>query len=380
MLKPEQVEALQDYFNALTEPITSYLIQDIATRICEAADITETARYRAYIAKMMRLHIPNVKKDVAKIAKRQMADFPRLFKEVAKLVYEQDKRNNNAVVTPFKDNVQMQYLVNAAVNMASNSFTNITQTLGMIDPFGNALPLRDAYVKCCDFAFSKVATGAQSYQEAVRQATDNLLSKGLRTIDYESGVHTSVDAAVRRSVFGGMGLMVEQIENQLHDEMGCNGWEISAHEASAEDHEPIQGRQYSDEAFNKLNNSLKRRIGTLNCKHVAFPIVLGVSRPQYSENELKAMKSRNAKGIDFEGRHYTQYEATQMQRKLERAIRAQKRKVLAYENNDKLIKQHRNAQIKYHVLDAKYKEFSKAAKLRTQLQRLEVSGFNWRSA
>ena len=45
--------------------------------------------------------------------------------------------------------------------------------------------------------------------------------------------------------------------------MGCEGWEISAHAASAPDHEPIQGLQYSDAEYTALNNSLVRRIGTL---------------------------------------------------------------------------------------------------------------------
>ncbi|MEG1391090.1 MAG: phage minor capsid protein [Angelakisella sp.] len=76
------------------------------------------------------------------------------------------------------------------------------------------------------------------------------------------------------------------------------------------DHEPYQGRQYSDEAYSKLNNSLVRRIGTLNCGHAAFPIIMGVNEPQYSPQELQQFATDNEQGVTYQGRRYTQYEAT----------------------------------------------------------------------
>ena len=139
-----------------------------------------------------------------------------------------------------------------------------------------------------DFAFKQVSTGATDYNTAIRQATKHLAEKGVRTIDYESGVHTSLEAAVRRNVMGGLGLMQEQITQANHDAFGCDGWEISAHANSAPDHEPIQGKQYSDAAYTALNNSLVRRIGTLNCGHAAFPIILGVSTPQYTPRNWRS--------------------------------------------------------------------------------------------
>ncbi len=62
--------------------------------------------------------------------------------------------------------------------------------------------------------------------------------------------------------------------------------------------------------------NLVRRIGTLNCGHSAYPIIMGVSSQQYTPEQLEAMRSANAEGIDYDGRHYTGYEATQHQRVL----------------------------------------------------------------
>ena len=122
-----------------------------------------------------------------------------------------------------------------------------------------------------------------------------------------------------------------------------------------------------------------RRIGTLNCGHSAHPIVYGASVPQYTPEELEEMRQKNEKGITFRGKHYTGYEATQRQRRLERAIRAQKRKILidkATGDSEKL----ETDQIKLQLLRQDYKAFSKAAGLRTQHERLEKVGFSWKEA
>lgn len=177
--------------------------------------------------------------------------------------------------------------------------------------------MQEVYHKCMDFAFMRVSTGAADYNTAIRQATKNLADKGVYVIEYGSGVHTSLEAAVRRNVMGGLGLMQEQISQRTHDDLGADGWEIDAHNNSAPDHEPIQGHQYSDADYAALNNSLIRRIGTLNCGHSARPIILGVSPSQYSPEELEQMRQKNETGIPYSGRHYTGYAAAQRQRKLE---------------------------------------------------------------
>lgn len=91
------------------------------------------------------------------------------------------------------------------------------------------------------------------------------------------------------------------------------------------------------------------------------------------------MRTDNEKGIDYEGRHFTMYQATQRQRQLERAIRKQKRRILVDESiGDK--KKLQQDQIKYQVLDQEYKRFSKAAGLRLQHERMEMTGFGPKQA
>lgn len=68
------------------------------------------------------------------------------------------------------------------------------------------------------------------------------------------------------------------------------------------------------------------------------------------------------------------YEATQMQRKVERSIRKQKNRILIDEATGDAEKL-RTDQIRLRRLSEEYKRFSKAAGLRTEPERAMVAGF-----
>ena len=380
MLRSDEIDALRDAATELTQPIIDYLLRDLAGRIARAGQFTATAQYEVWKLQQLGVSQREVKKRLKELLKVSNQELRRLLTQSAEAGYNYDLRSLPQVrAIPFQQNEAVQQIVAAAVRLAESDLTNITQTLGMVDPYGRALPLRDAYRACMDFAFSQVATGAADYNTAVRQAARNLAEKGVRWIDYESGVHTSLEAAVRRNIMGGLGLMQEQISQRTHDDLGADGWEIDAHSNSAPDHEPIQGRQYPDAEYQALNNSLVRRIGTLNCGHSAHPIILSVSTPQYSAAELEEMRQKNEEGTTYNGRHYTGYEATQRQRSLEAAMRRQKRRILVDEaaGDEKKLQ---TDQIRLQMLRQEYARFSKAAGLRTQTERAETAGFGWKQA
>lgn len=375
MLTPEQIAAIRDAAGKVADPINDFLLDDIARRIAAAGQLTSSASYQIWRAQQLGLSQQEIRKRLKKLLKKSETEIAQLLTQSAEVGYRFDlDRLPTAAAIPFAENAATQQIVAAAVDLAKEDFTNLTQTLGMIDPYGKALPLQDAYRSCTDYAFKQVITGATDYNTAIRRATKNLAQMGVRVIDYESGVHTSLEAAVRRNIMGGLGLMNEKIGQQNHDDMGCDGWEISAHANSAPDHEPIQGKQYSDAEYSALNNSLVRRIGTLNCGHLAFPVILGVNSPQWTDEQLRKFREDNEKGITYQGRHYTGYEATQMQRRIETSMREQKRKILIDEaTGDK--RKLQADQIRLVRLRDEYKRFSEAAGLRTEPERAMVAGF-----
>lgn len=375
MLTPEQTQGLEVAFERLADPITEYLIRDIARRVAEVGQFTSTAAYEIWRLQELGNSRDEIEKAVARILDKEVPEVQALFRQAAEVGYDFDIGHLSRDAVSFADNASVQQIVDAAVKLAGEDLRNLTRTMGFQTPDGVTTPLLEAYQKTTDYAFTQVFTGATDYNTAIARACSKLAAAGIRYIDYQSGISTSLEAAIRRNMMGGLGLMVEQISQKNHDDLGADGWEISAHAASAPDHEPIQGRQYSDEAYNRLNESLRRRIGTLNCGHNAFPIILGVNSPQYTSEELERFRRDNQKGVDYEGRHFdTVYEATQYQRQIERAVRRQKNRILVDEaagDEEKLTAD----QIKLRRLTQEYRRFCKATGLRTEDERLRVSGF-----
>lgn len=371
MLTPEQIEGFRLAAGRLIDPVNTYLLKDIARRIQEAGKLTSTAAYEAWQVEWLGKGRKELERELSQLLGVTRREARKLLRSAARYGYDTTLSRYPGHLVPFDTNQAIQQIVSAAVTLAGDELKNITQTKAilMVDPYGRYQAFPKAYCACTDYAFQQVFTGAADYNTAIRQACAGIAKHGV-SIAYASGVHTSLEAAVRRNIMGGLGLMTEQISRQNHDDLGCNGWEISAHANSAPDHEPIQGRQYSDKAYDTLNNGLVRRIGTLNCGHVASPIILGVNSPQYSAEELEKFRQDNEAGVTFDGKHYTGYEATQMQRRLERAIRAQKRRVLLAGPEDAAPRKSRLV-----LLQQEYHRFSDGVGLRTEDERLEVSGF-----
>lgn len=374
MLTADQVAGLRVAFERIADPITEYICKDVARRVSQAGQFTSSAAYQIWRAQQLGMSRDEVEKAVAKILKKSIPEVRELFKQAAEVGYSFDIDHLPRDAITFEDNTSVQQIVAAAQDLAEDGLRNITQTLGFQTPDGTVHPLLEAYQRTTDFAFQKVITGATDYNTAIRQACNKLASGGVKYIDYASGVHTTLEAAIRRNMMGGLGLMVENISQKNHDDLGADGWEISAHYASAPDHEPIQGKQYSDADYKALNDSLVRRIGTLNCGHNAFPIIMGVNSPQYIRSELERMRTENANPITYEGMTFeSKYAATQYQRSIERSIRAQERRVMVASDSDL-----QAAKTRLERLRAEYRRFCDAVDLRTEDERLFVSGFKAR--
>lgn len=152
----------------------------------------------------------------------------------------------------------------------------------------------------------------------------------------------------------------------------------------------FSGRQFSNEEYEKLENgeiakdykgnvydgSDKRHISEYNCYHKILTIVLGVSKPECTDEQLKEIQDKNMKGFEYEGKHYTMYEGTQLQRRIETAIRKQKDiQILARESGEDFKDIVAESQLKITQLGHKYNDLCKISGLKPQRQRMTVSGY-----
>ena len=113
----------------------------------------------------------------------------------------------------------------------------------------------------------------------------------------------------------------------------------------------------------------------MNCYHYVFSIILGVNKPQYSESELKHINAKNEIGFNFEGKKYTMYQGTQLQRQIETKIRTLKdRQILARASGETGKPMVIECQTKIRQLTEKYNELSKVSGLPPKANRLSVSG------
>lgn len=357
----EQRDGLNDAALALTEPIIEELLKDISRRIKNAGAITDTAEYEIYRAQAL----GESKEAMAEAIARQLEISEEVIDSLLDYVVDNSAR--------FEDSEYLQQLSEGYAEVMKTRTAEQLKDLWATAPDGKTVPIQDAYAKALDFAFRQTATGALDLNAAIRRAVGPLAKRGLRTIEQKNGRSVGIEYACRRYLMDQMGQLDNAIQQQNHDRLGCDGWEISAHAACAPDHEPIQGRQFTDEEFEALNASLQRPIGRLNCRHVADPVLIGVDTPVYSDEELTQMAADNEKGVTYNGKHYTLYGAGQEQAAIENAIRQMRRQVLADEESgsDDLQKH----QIRLRVLQSEYSRFCRATGRRTRTERLYTAGF-----
>ena len=357
----EQRDGLNDAALALTEPIIEDLLKDISRRIRKAGAITDTAEYEIYRAQAL----GESKRAIAQAIARQTEINAEVIDALLDYVVDASAR--------FEDDAYLQQLTEGYAEVMKTRTAEQLQNLWATAPDGKTVPLQDAYSRALDFAFRQTATGSLDLNTAIRRAVGPLARRGLRTIEQKNGRSVGIEYACRRYLMDQMGALDNAIQQQNHDRLGCDGWEISAHAACAPDHEPIQGRQYTDDEFEALNASLQRQIGRLGCRHVKDPVLIGVDKPVYSEAELAQMAADNEKGVTYNGKHYTLYGAGQEQAAIENAIRRMRRQVLADEESgsDDLQKH----QIRLRVLQSEYSRFCRATGRRTRTERLYTAGF-----
>lgn len=380
MLTPEQLQNLPQELTDLYDQLSEFILRDIARRIAKGAEITDTAEYQLYRARSLGLSTDEIAAKIAEINGSSAAEINRLIREAAAQSDEFDRKMLGAdkgAAVPLEENAQLQKLISAQIAETAGKCENLTNTMGFADHdfLGRVyyLSMTDMYRREMDSAHMKVATGATDYMTAIRQACNKLAASGVRTIDYESGRSDRIEVAARRAILTSVAHVTHRISEQNGEELGADGWEMSAHSGSRPSHAVYQGRQYTQEQYERI---IKPLISEPNCRHDVFPIILGVSEPVYTEEELQNI---DQPPFTYEGRTYTAYEASQQMRKMERAMRKQKdRCIVADAAGDE--ESFTTASIKLRRQKDIYEDFCKAADSYTQYERTYVAGYDRRLA
>lgn len=341
-----------------------------------------------------------ITKKLAEITKMNVKDIKEIFEEVAKNDYQFAKQfyeYRNKKFIPYEQNKVLKTQVEALANATAKEYVNLSRTLAFTRQVNGkvvATPLSKMYNEVLDKAILSVAQGKTTFQEEMYSTIKELASSGLKTIDYDTGRTMRLDSAVRMQMRGALRNLHNETQQIIGKEYDADGVEISVHLNPAPDHALVQGRQFSNKEFDKFQNDEdaksydgmlfpaiseetghdRRAISQYNCYHYTFAIILGVNKPEYSKEQLQKIIDDNEKGFEYEGKHYTNYEGTQLQRALETEIRkAKDEQIMARAAG--IPEDISNAQKRITMLTSKYRELKKTSGLKSEIERARVSQY-----
>ena len=399
MLSDNAIDNLIQQIVNRQEAINIYVLTKIAGRLQKIGTLSPNDIRRMQILVQSGVDIQQMNMYLAEMSDRQVKDIKSIIKTVAldnyldaKPLY--DYRHRPFI--PFEQNSELQRITNAVAEQTANTYENLSNSNATgfwVKDTRNPQHLifrsiDDSYRDAVDKAIQAVQSGAVDAEEAIRKVVKQLLDSGIRRLYWESGYSQRLDTAVRRNIQDGVKQINQRIQDEIGKQVGADGKELSVHANSAPDHEPFQGHQFTNEEYEKLQSNddfrdadgqlftgVKRIIGEWNCRHFAYSIIIGQSKPRYSKQQLQKKKKKNHEGyINADGKHFTLYECTQVQRKLETKIRyAKEEQMLMKELGNNLARTSARRRVEY--LTAEYKRFSKQCNMPMRLNRTTVPGY-----
>ncbi len=400
MLSDNAIDGLVQPIVARQEAINVYVLEKIAGKVKDIGQLSKADIKRLKILVQYGADIRQMNSELAKMSNLQIRDIKTLIKTVAidthisaKPLY--DYRHRSYI--PYEKNLKLQNVVKAIGNVTANTYQNLSNSKAtgflirdLKNPNGplKFQSINDTYKTVIDEAVQSVQSGAVDFNTAMHRTLKQLADSGVRRLYWDSGYTQRLDTAVRRNILDGVRSIRQAIQDQIGEEIGADGKELSAHINCALDHEPFQGHQFANEEFERLQNGedfkdilgnkftgVDRVIGQYNCRHIAISIILGVSEPKYSIEKLDTMIKNNHDGYTLpSGKHLTMYECTQLQRQLETKIRYAKDEQIVMREAGNLDAA-KLARMRVIKLTNEYNSFSRACGLRPQTKRATVMGY-----
>lgn len=319
---------------ALYQQLEDDIISDMVRRMLKMGFVSESTAYQAQVLQTAGLLYDDI---IAMIAQRTDASVQQvkaLFEDAGVQTVEIDNEiHEEAGEAPvdIRQDSGMKQVLEAGYKKTLGTMKNLVST--------TASTTQKAFIVACDRAYMQVSSGAFSYQQAIRIAVKNLADSGAY-VTYPTGHKDRIDVAVRRCVLTGMGQTAAAVAKKRAEDSGCDYMELTAHSGARPDHARWQGQlvRIRGNGKEKVIDGLKvftlHEIGYgngdgfkgWNCRHNWHPYYPGLSTPNYTQEQLKKL---DEKSISYNGKKYTEYEVSQMQRTAERKVRALKRRTLA---------------------------------------------------
>lgn len=381
MLSPEYLKAVPNELIKVYQEIEDEILLDIARRIARKDEAGYTSIYQ-----LKQLLIGN-------------KDFEELKKKLKPMLYHSDEVLDeiieNGIKTHYNDEQSIYSMVGKSlVNLDKNkavlsqiqaykktmkeNLNNLTKTMGVAvnDDFVN---LNTLYKHELNKAVLSTGLGVLDSTTAIRRVVNNIARGGVKFINYEgSGRNYTIESAVGMVVRSGLNRLSGEISLLNAEEMEQDLMEISAHLGARPSHSVWQGEIVSLSGrtgyldLQDIGYGETTGFQGVNCRHNWYPYFEGLSYRSYSKEYLQELEDKK---VYYEGEEYTYYEATQIQRQLERDVRNLKKRVMMYDTvGDK--EMHAIQSFKLKKKRDEYYKFSESVGINKRLENLGKFGYN----
>ena len=417
MLNENKQEELLKIFQQRFEDFNTKVLEELGNVIKQFKDLTPSQAYSLAQQLKYNTTVKDLLNELSKISGLSVKDLKAILEKVARenIGFADVYYRSRGLETPlYSENKALQRLVSSVYSISGAEFKNIAKSTGfrLLGDNGEPLLLNidETYKYVIDKCVVAISQGKETYQQSMRSTLKQLSSSGVRKIEYESGYSRRLDTSIRQNVLDAVREVSNQSQMLFGEEFGYNAVEVSHHSNSAPDHSnndiengkfDIDGHQFVkldilkeqikngiekeitlkdiDEVnhrvkfkdkwyydFDYINNNLNRPVSTMSCYHYIFSVILGVSRPQFTDKQLEENKKKNNDGFEFEGKHYTFYEGEQLLNRIALEIRKNKdMQIMAKSSgDDDLIL---SSQTKITQLTTKYRQVVKVSGLPNKL-------------
>lgn len=311
-------QAVQIYQN-----LELQIIEEIATRIAKVGYANTVVLNDILIAQEMGLLYQDVVMLVAMYNNASYDKIAEIFNEAgAKTLEFDDEIYIEAGLNPLPINQSsgMTQMLNSSIEKTSGNLQNLVMT--------TAITSQTQFYNAMNKAYMEVSTGVKSYSQSILDAINDIADAG-GVITYSSGRNMSLESAVRMNIITGVNQTCGKLQELRADELGWDLMELTAHSGARPSHASWQGKIVSRSgqrgylSLDDIGYGTATGFKGVNCRHDWYPYYKGSVRT-YTQEQLDAWKNEK---VTYNGKEYSKYDATQLQRAMERRIRADKKEL-----------------------------------------------------
>lgn len=329
----QQYEPSADRIIALYQQLEDDILSAVIRRILKMGYVSEASKHQLEVLQAAGLLYDDIVQLIADRTDACTAQVKALFEDAGVQTVAIDNSLHEAagaLPIDIRQDSSTRQVLEAGYKKTLGTMRNLVST--------TATQTQTAFIQTCDRIYMQVSSGAFSYQEAIMNALRVLADTGA-TVSYPTGHTDRMDVAVRRCVLTGVSQTAAAVSLRQAEDAGCYLMEITAHSGARPDHAEWQGQlvTITGKDAGKIIDGL--RVFTLseigygngkgfkgwNCRHNWHAYYPGFSTPNYTQEELKKL---DEPCISYNGKLYTEYEVSQMQRAQERRVRAWKRRCI----------------------------------------------------